>query len=415
MPVSLVSQSRMSRAALAAVAALGLAVSSVAGAVASPAMRHPAVADVRRACTVTARPGMMSCMALVRTDIRPRSQASYGRHAPSGAGYGPSALRSAYKLPSATSGAGQTVAVVDAYNDPKAVANLATYRKAWGEPACDTTTGAGCLSVVNQDGQASPLPKNAGSTGWATEESLDVDMVSAICPNCHIVLAEANTPSQVNLGTAVNSAIALGADYVSNSYGGKQTTSDPGNDAKYYQHPGIVITASAGDSGYGVIYPAASQYVTSVGGTSLYHFASGSRAWTEYAWDGTGSGCAKYEAKPSWQTDKGCLRRTDNDAAAVADPFTGVAVYDTYDGFGWTEVGGTSASSPIIASVYALAGTPAAGTYPASYPYAHTSGLYDVTAGLNGSCTKIYLCQAKKGYDGPTGWGTPNGTSAFTP
>lgn len=414
MAMPIASQSRMARVSLAAAAA-GLLASSAAAAGASATAQHAAAPDVRRACAVTTRPGMMSCLALVRTDIRPRSQAAYGRHAPSGAGYGPPALRAAYKLPSATNGAGQTVAVVDAYNDPKAVANLATYRKAWGEPACDTTTGAGCLSVVNQDGQASPLPKNAGSTGWATEESLDVDMVSAICPNCHIILAEANTPSQVNLGTAVNSAIALGAGYVSNSYGGKQSTSDPSNDAAYYQHPGIVITASAGDNGYGVIYPAASQYVTSVGGTSLYHFASGSRSWTEYAWDGTGSGCAKYETKPSWQTDKGCTRRTDNDVAAVADPFTGVAVYDTYDGFGWTEVGGTSASAPIIASVYALAGPPAAGTYPASYPYAHASGLYDITTGIDGSCTKIYLCEAKKGYDGPTGWGTPNGTSAFTP
>jgi subtilase family serine protease len=413
--MAVASQSRMTRAALAAAAALTLLASSATAAVAGPAGHSPTAAGVRRACAITTRPGVMSCMALVRTDIRSRSQAAYGRRAPKGDGYGPSALRNAYKLPSTTNGAGQTVAVVDAYNDPKAVANLATYRKAWGEPACDTTTGAGCLSVVNQDGQASPLPKKAGSTGWATEESLDVDMVSAVCPNCRIILVEANTPSQVNLGTGVNAAIALGAGYVSNSYGGKQSTSDPSNDAAYYNHPGVVITAAAGDNGYGVIYPAASQYVTSVGGTSLYHFSSGGRAWTEYAWDGTGSGCAKYEAKPSWQTDKGCTRRTDNDVAAVADPFTGVAVYDTYDEFGWTEVGGTSASSPIIASVYALAGAPAAGTYPASYPYAHTAGLYDVTTGINGACKKIYLCEAKKGYDGPTGWGTPDGIGAFIP
>ncbi len=412
--MSIATTSRTARAALAAAAAVALLAGSAAAAAASPAGPHPAP-GVRRACAITTRPGQMSCLALVRTDIRPRSQSAFGRNAPSGYGYGPSALRSAYKLPSATAGAGQTVAVVDAYNNPKAVANLATYRKAWGEPACDTSTGAGCLSVVNQNGQASPLPKNAGSTGWATEESLDVDMVSAICPNCHVILVEADTPSQVNLGTGVNSAIALGAGYVSNSYGGKQSPSDPSNDAKYYQHPGVVITASAGDNGYGVIYPAASQYVTSVGGTSLYHFKSGRRAWTEYAWDGTGSGCARYEAKPSWQTDKGCTRRTDNDVAAVADPFTGVAVYDTYDGFGWTEVGGTSASSPIIASVYALAGPPAAGTYPSSYPYAHTGDLYDITTGINGACKKVYLCEAGKGYDGPTGWGTPDGTGAFTP
>jgi subtilase family serine protease len=414
--MAVASQSRVTRAAFAAAAALTLLASSATAAAAGTAGHSATAAGVRRACAITTRPGVMSCMALVRTDIRSRSQAAYGRRAPKGDGYGPSALRNAYKLPSTTNGAGQTVAVVDAYNDPKAVANLATYRRAWGEPACDTTTGAGCLSVVNQDGQASPLPKKAGFTGWATEESLDVDMVSAICPNCHIILVEANTPSQVNLGTGVNAAIALGAGYVSNSYGGKQSTADPSNDAAYYNHPGVAITAAAGDNGYGVIYPAASQYVTSVGGTSLYHFSSGGgRAWTEYAWDGTGSGCARYEAKPSWQTDKGCTRRTDNDVAAVADPFTGVAVYDTYDEFGWTEVGGTSAATPIIASAYALAGPPAAGTYPASYPYAHTGDLYDVTTGINGACKKIYLCEARKGYDGPTGWGTPHGIGAFTP
>jgi subtilase family serine protease len=404
----------MARTTLAATAALGLLASSAAAA-ASTTAQNPTVSGVRRACAVTIRPGMMSCLALVRTGIRSRSQGADSRQAPTGFGYGPSALRAAYKLPSATNGAGQTVAVVDAFNDPKALANLATYRRAWGERACDTATGAGCLTVVNQDGQASPLPRKARFTGWATEESLDVDMVSAICPNCHIILVEADTPSQVNLGTGVNTAIALGAGYVSNSYGGKQRTIDPGNDAQYYNHPGIVITAAAGDDGYGVIYPAASQYVTSVGGTSLYHLKSGTRAWTEEAWFGTGSGCAKYEAKPSWQTDKGCARRTGNDVAAVADPFTGVAVYDTYDDSGWTEVGGTSASSPIIASVYALAGTPAAGTYPASYPYAHTGHLYDVTSGTNGVCTRLYLCEAKKGYDGPTGWGTPHGIAAFTP
>lgn len=404
---------KRARQALVMVAALGLAASSAATAVAGQGGSRPASSGVRRACAVTTRPGVMSCMALIRSGVRQRSQAAFGANAPSGSGYGPSSLRSAYKLPSTTAGAGQTVAVVDAYDDPDAVANLATYRKAWGEPPCDASTGAGCVTKVNQNGQASPLPKKAGSTGWATEESLDVDMVSAICPNCHILLVEANTPTQLDLGAGVNSAVELGAVYVSNSYGGKQNKNDPTYDTEFYQHPGVVITASAGDDGYGVIYPAASQYVTSVGGTSLYNFTSGKRAWTEYAWDGTGSGCSKFEAKPSWQQDKGCAKRTDNDVAAVADPFTGVAVYDTYDEEGWTEVGGTSASSPIIASVYALAGPPAAGTYPASYPYAHPKNLYDITAGINGICTKIYLCEAGPGYDGPTGLGTPKGIAAF--
>jgi subtilase family serine protease len=354
-------------------------------------------------------------MALIRSDRSQRSQAAFGRNAPSEDGYGPSALRNAYNLPSLTAGAGQTVAVVDAYDNPTAVSDLAHYREAWGEAACDASTGAGCLTKVNQNGQASPLPKKAGKTGWATEESLDVDMVSAICPNCHIILVETSAPTTADLGTGVNSAVGLGAGFVSNSYGGKQSKNDPSYDTEYYQHPGIAVTVSAGDDGYGVSYPAASQYVTSVGGTTLYKLKSGKRAWTEYVWDGTGSGCSKYEAKPSWQTDEGCENRTDNDVAAVADPYTGVAVYDTYDEYGWLEVGGTSVSSPIIASVFALAGTPAAGSYPSSYPYAHTHDLYDIKVGVNGECTKhFYLCEGEVGYDGPTGWGTPDGTAAFT-
>ncbi|MGW1171945.1 putative Ig domain-containing protein, partial [Streptomyces sp. NPDC002550] len=174
----------------------------------------------------------------------------------------------------------------------------------------------------------------------------------------------------------------------------------------------------SGDSAYGAEYPATSQYVTAVGGTALTT-ASNSRGWSESVWytnstEGTGSGCSAYDPKPSWQTDTGCSKRMEADVSAVADPATGVAVYDTYGGSGWGVVGGTSASSPIIASVYALAGTPGASDYPAKYPYSHTSNLYDVTSGSNGSCSTSYFCTARTGYDGPTGWGTPNGTTAFT-
>ena len=360
----------------------------------------------------------MSCFVLIRPGIRQRTQAPFGANAPSGYGYGPASLRNAYKLPSSTSGAGETVAVVDAYNDPKAAADLAAYRKAWGEPACKTATGAGCLTVVNQFGKASPLPKNSGSTGWATEESLDIEMVAAVCPNCRILLVEASYPSTKDLGTGVNSAVRLGTKFVSNSYGGSEARSERSADQSYYNHKGVAVTASAGDSGYGVSYPAASPYVTAVGGTSLTK-GSTARGWTEIVWgtllgvQGTGSGCSKYEAKPSWQHDSGCGKRTVADVAAVADPNTGVAVYDTYDQSGWLEVGGTSVSSPVIASVFALAGRPAAGTYPSSYPYAHTGQLYDVTSGSNGICSPAYLCTGGTGYDGPTGWGTPHGTGAF--
>jgi subtilase family serine protease len=415
----LTKHSRVAQRILLATAVLALAGGTAVAAAATPAPAavsghgSTGAPNIRRACPVTKNPAMAACMVLIRTDVKQRTAAEVG-FGPTGDGYGPSSLQSAYKLPSSTAGTGQVVAVVDAYNDPDAVSNVATYRSSWSLPACNTTTEAGCLTVVNQNGAASPLPTNSGSTGWATEESLDVDMVSAICPACHIYLVEASSPTIKNLGTAVNSAVTvLHAGFVSNSYGGKDSTNDKKYDKLYYKHKGVAVTASAGDDGYGVSYPAASKFVTAVGGTSL-STASNSRGWTETVWSGTGSGCSGFEKKPTWQTDSGCSKRTDNDVAAVANPDTGVAVYDTYDQGGWLEVGGTSVSSPIIASVFALAGTPAAGTFPSSYIYAHTSDLFDVTSGSNGSCTPAYLCNGEVGYDGPTGWGTPNGTAAFT-
>jgi subtilase family serine protease len=322
-------------------------------------------------------------------------------------GYGPSDLHSAYALPS-TGGSGATVAIVDAQDDPTAEADLATYRSTYGLPAC--TTANGCFKKVGQSGTSS-LP--AADAGWAEEISLDLDMVSATCPNCHILLVEATSASMANLGKSVNTAVSLGAKYVSNSYGGGESSSDTSYDSSYFNHPGVAITVSAGDSGYGAEYPAASRYVTAVGGTSLKK-TSTTRGWTDTVWSGTGSGCSAYDAKPSWQKDTGCSRRTIADVSAVADPATGVAVYDTYSSDnGWEVFGGTSASSPIIASVYALAGTPSAGSSPASFPYAHTGSLNDVVSGSNGSCSGSYLCTGKAGYDGPTGLGTPNGTAAF--
>jgi subtilase family serine protease len=407
------------------VAGATLAIVGGSAAAASAAQAHTAARpvhtglDYSRACPVVRGPGVMACMALIRSDVKHFSAASLRGKAPTGDGYGPSSFQSAYKLPSSTAGKGQSVAVVDAYNDPDAVSDLATYRSAWSEAACNTSTKAGCLTVLNQNGAASPLPANAGTTGWDVEESLDVDMVSAICPNCHIYLVEAKSPSNANLGTAVNSAAKV-ADFVSNSYGESEYSGEKTADTKYYKHAGEAIVASAGDDGYGVSYPAASQYVTSVGGTTLNKASGTTRGWTETVWgssaggEGTGSGCSADEAKPSWQKDTGCKKRTDNDVSADANPNTGAAIYDSYSEGGWLEVGGTSESSPIIASVFALAGTPAAGTYPSSYPYAHTSDLYDVTSGANGSCSPAYLCHAETGYDGPTGLGTPDGLGAFT-
>ena len=333
-------------------------------------------------------------------------------------GYGPSDLQDAYGLTAASSsnGSGETIAIVDAYDDPNAAADLATYRSYYGLSAC--TVANGCFKKVSQTGSTTSLP--TADSGWAGEISLDLDMVSAIAPNAKILLVEASSSSMANLGKAVNEAVTLGAKFVSNSYGGSESSSDTSYDSSYFNHPGVAITVSAGDEGYGAEYPAASKYVTAVGGTKL-STSSTSRGWTESVWktsstEGTGSGCSAYDAKPSWQTDTGCTKRMIADVSAVADPATGVSVYDSYgsDGTGWNTYGGTSASSPIIASVYALAGTPGSSDYPAQYPYEDTSALNDVTSGNNGTCSTSYFCTAASGYDGPTGLGTPQGVSAFT-
>lgn len=349
-----------------------------------------------------------------RNDVTPKAA-----DATTPSGYGPSDLQDAYGLTSAaaSNGTGETIAIVDAYDDPNAEADLAKYRSQYDLPAC--TTANGCFKKVGQTGSTTSLP--TADSGWAQEISLDVDMASATCPNCDILLVEASSASMEDLGTAVNKAVALGAKFVSNSYGGSEESSDPSYDSAYFDHPGVAITVSAGDSGYGAEYPAASRYVTAVGGTKL-STSSTSRGWTETVWktsstEGTGSGCSSYDAKPSWQTDSGCAKRMIADVSAVADPATGVSVYDSYGvTAGWYTFGGTSASAPIIAGVYALAGTPSSGSYPARFPYAAagTSALNDVTSGSNGTCSTSYFCTARTGYDGPTGWGTPQGLDAFT-
>jgi subtilase family serine protease len=349
----------------------------------------------------SAEPGTARCHSWVRVDAAGNPMATSG---PSG--YGPSDLRGAYALTSSGS-ATQTIAIVDAFDDPNAESDLAVYRSTYGLPAC--TTANGCFRKVSQTGTTS-YPRGDG--GWGQEISLDLDMASAICPNCHILLVEAKTNSFANLSAAVDEAAKLGATVISNSYGGSEYSSEV-SDQSHYNHPGIAITVSSGDNGYGVEFPAASQYVTAVGGTSLKR-ASNTRGWTETVWSGAGSGCSAYIGKPSWQTDGGCARRTVADVSAVADPNTGVAVYDTYrqtGGGGWLVFGGTSVAAPIVASVFALGGSSSANA--PSYPYSHTSSLFDVTSGSNGSCGGSYLCTGTTGYDGPTGLGTPNGTGAF--
>jgi subtilase family serine protease len=344
--------------------------------------------------------GYAACTAWVRTDGHGKPQVTS-----TPAGYSASQLQTAYGVSGLSSSA--TVAIVDAYANPNAASDLAAYRTAMG-------LGPANLTQVNQSGGS--ISTVAGNTSWGQEEMLDLEMVSAICPTCKILYVGANSAGMTDLGTAVNRAVSLGAGAVSNSYGGSESRSELSWDT-YYNHPGVAITVSSGDSGYGVEYPAASQYVTAVGGTTLTLNSGGTRA-SETVWSGAGSGCSAYEGKPSWQHDTACARRTVADVAADANPNTGVAVYDTYGSSGWLVFGGTSVASPIIASVYALSGN-TAGT-PAQLAYSAPSGsLFDVTSGSNGRCTSrrstagAYLCTGEVGYDGPTGNGTPNGTGAF--
>ena len=388
-------------------------------------------ANVERVCHRPADPEKASCHALRRTDIgreaHPKATFSYEK------GYTPSDLKSAYNIPAG--GSGKTIAIVDAYDNPNALQDLAKYRDQFRVPNGPTITKMNQNGAVLEtlDTSTGNFTKTSNTTlypnpsvGWGQEIALDLDMASAICPACNILLVEANSNSFANLGAAVNRAAAQsGVKSISNSYGAKEFFfEEPYQD--YYNHPGIAVTVSSGDSGYGVQFPAASQYVTAVGGTSLTHSTAG--AWSESVWSGAGSGCSAYIAKPSWQKDKGCANRTVADVSAVANPNTGVAVYDSYgstvdangESLNWYVFGGTSVSAPIIASVYVLADNTidySAYPYLSKYTYDHASPstLNDVVSGSNGGCTKrkAYLCTGVTGYDGPSGLGTPNGVGAF--
>jgi subtilase family serine protease len=365
------------------------------GATASAA---PGTLPAIRVCGPTG-PGHAACQAQVVAHANGIPAASGG---PSG--LNPADIQGAYQLSGKKSG-GRTVAIVDAYDDPSAQSDLSVYRARFGLPAC--TTANGCFHKVNQTGGTRYPRKDAG---WAAEISLDLDMVSATCPDCRILLVEASSSSFADLAAGVNYAAGRRVAAISNSYGG----SDRSQNAAY-NHPGIAITASTGDSGYGVASPASYGSVIAVGGTSLSRASGTSRGCRETAWSGAGSGCSRLNSKPSWQTSATrCSGKAVADVSAVADPATGVSVYDTtfYQGAGgWMVFGGTSASSPIVASVYALGGNLSG--YPAAYTWRHASSLVDVTSGSNGACSPSVWCRAGTGWDGPTGLGTPKGTAAF--
>jgi subtilase family serine protease len=318
----------------------------------------------------------------------------------------PATLQAMYGLPAG--GNGQTIAVVVAYDDPVAESDLAVYRQEFGLSAC--TSANGCFSKVAGNGSSSLPPVDYN---WAVEASLDLDTASAACPACHIMLVEATSDLFSDLGQAVDTAVTHGATEVSNSYGAPEAQDNVSYDS-HYRHPGVPITAAAGDDGYGVQFPASSQYVTAVGGTQLVIFASsfGAMVWTQ-----TGAGCSQFIPKPSWQHDTGCPNRTANDVAVIADPNEGLFVYDSVlngtAGGGWAEIGGTSLGAPLVAAMYALSGN-AASVNDASGLYKATSGLYGIIAGVDGVCVPLYLCSGGIGYNGPSGMGTPYGLTAFT-
>ncbi len=351
-----------------------------------------------------------NCHSHVVTNEKGKPDVTFSPH-----GLGPAQFTGAYGVSGITS-TNQTIAIVDAYDHPYAFQDLNTYSNYFGLqtmascPVTQGTTSRPCFQKVNQNGQSFYPQRNSG---WALEIALNIEAAHAMCQNCNILLVEASSASYNNLMAAVDRAVTMGAKVVSNSYGSNEfsgeTTYDP-----HFNKPGVAFTFSSGDSGYGASYPAASRYVTAVGGTTLFVDSNNSYVG-ETVWNGAGSGCSAYESKPSWQTDTGCSKRTIADVSADADPNTGAAVYDSYpyQGFkGWFQVGGTSLAAPIVAATYALAGIPS-GVMANSLPYSNSTGLHDIISGTNGSCGGTYLCTGLTGYDGPTGLGSPNGLLAF--
>ncbi|MGH3170710.1 MAG: hypothetical protein ACRDN0_33160, partial [Trebonia sp.] len=420
----------------AAFAAIAVTAVTLAGTAAEAAPRAPATppSGLIDPCPQAA-PGLAGCATLISKPSaspsgqpvsRAASRAGADAAAVTPSGLSPANLQQAYGFEGARSGSGETVAVVTAYNDSTAASDLAAYRGQYGMQPC--TVADGCLAQVSQTGSTTSLP--GAAAGWTAPVAESIDMISAICPNCHILLVEASSSSIADLGTAENEAVTLGATFIDNDWDIPEAqlgATETAYDTSYFDHPGVAITAPAGDDGYGTVnYPAASPDVTAVGGTVLTAAAGTPRGYTETAWSGTSSGCSAYEPKPSWQTDTGCAGRTLNDLAA--DAGTLVAYYDTASQGGWGSGNGTVVAAAIVAAAYALAGRPAAGTYPASYPYTYPGGAYttpgnaypyadglnNITAGSDGTCSVTYLCTAGPGYNGPAGLGSPATPLALT-
>ncbi len=359
-----------------------------------------------------------------------------------GEAYCPNDLQDAYALPSLTKGKDKVVAIVDAFGYKNAASDLAEYRKVMGLKPC--TTQKKCLRIVNQEGNSSPLPHEPPpSDDWRFEQATDLDMVSAICPNCRIVLVQANTDYTSSLYPGVKTAERF-AKYIGVSWGG----GPEGPDNAIFDRQGVVIAAAAGDFGGGGRFgggpaqPCTYTYVVCVGGTHLVRDSQNKRGWHETVWNdwtfdqcgssgsspcgATGSACSKKIAKPGWQTDTGCKMRSAADVGATASVRAGEAVYISEEHGGCPAkcffiVGGTSVSAQVIAAVYALAEN-AGSQKGAAHVWKHHKGLLnDVSSGNNvdphigvtcASAVK-YICTARVGFDGPTGWGTPRGVGAF--
>ncbi len=393
-----------------ALASPGTAVAASPAGGVQPLLAQPSTSRSYLACPPPEK-GYASCQAVIEPEGAQLD--SFSPSVPSsavggvdGSGLAPAELQSAYDLPSSTAGSGQTVALVDAYDDPNAESDLAAYRSAYGLPAC--TKSNGCFRKVNQTGGTS-YPE--AEPGWDVEISLDIEMVSAACPNCHILLVEATSAEIADLTAAENEAAKLGATEISNSWASPEYSEETATDSAF-THPGIPITAASGDWGYDdheigadqPSYPASSPDVIAVGGTMLSR-AENTRGWSEVVWPHSGSGCSLYEHKPSYQKDSKCSARMTNDVSAVAED---LSVYDSGQNPAWFPVGGTSAATPLVAAVEALSSSAARSLGAAAF-YAHPSALFDVTSGENGSCGGSYFCTAGSSYDGPTGVGSPDG------
>lgn len=308
-------------------------------------------------------------------------------------------------------GAGQTIGIVDAYDDPNIEADLGVFSTQFGLPSC--TTANGCFTKIYATGS-----QPAQNSNWDTEIALDVEWVHAVAPNAKIILVEAADASYSSLFTAIGVAVAHGATTISLSWGGSEMSSQTTLDAtlrSYIVSSGVTFVAASGDSGYGASYPASSTYVIAVGGTTLSLDAQGNYLG-ETAWSGSSGGLSRYEPETGPQVtfpipNDPTAKRGIPDVSYHANPSNGYSVYDSANG-GWLVVGGTSAGAPQWAALIALAKSAThkklTSVYQALYTLGKANYKYyynDVSSGTNGSCG--YYCTSRAGYDYVTGIGSP--------